>query len=105
MRAGDLDQQIIIQIAAISRGGSGEQIQTWQTWRTVWASIQTTGGNEHFYNPQLVAESTHKILIRHLAGVTTDMRIVWKGRTLDIVYIDPSRQRQGEMYLLCKEVI
>lgn len=105
MRAGDLDQRITIQIAAISRGGSGEQIQTWQTWRTVWASVQTAGGFEKFYNPQLVAESTHKILIRYLANVTADMRITWGSKSLDIIHVDESRRREGELYLLCKEVV
>lgn len=105
MRAGKLDQQITIQIAAISRGGSGEQIQTWQTWRTVWASVQTSGGSESFYNPQLVAMSTHKIKIRYLHGVKPTMRILWRGRVLDIVHIDESRQRQGEMFILAQEMV
>lgn len=105
MRAGELDQQITIQIATISRGGSGEQIQTWQTWRTVWANVQTTAGAENFYSPQLVAEATHKIKIRYLKGLKYTMRILWRNRILDITNIDDSRQRQGELYLLCQEKV
>ena len=103
MRSGDLDQQITIQIAAKSRGVSGEQIDTWQTYNTVWASVQTSGGSESFYNPQLVAMSTHKIKTRYIAGVKPTMQILWRGRILDIVHIDDSRQRQGELFILCQE--
>lgn len=105
MRAGDLDQQITIQVAALSRGASGEQLETWQTWQTVWASVQTSGGSESFYNPQLVAMSTHKIKMRFIHGVKPTMRILWRGRILDIVHIDESRYREGEMYILAQEVV
>jgi SPP1 family predicted phage head-tail adaptor len=105
MKAGDLDQQITIQVAALSRGATGEQIVTWATYKTVWAQVLTSGGFEKFYNPQLVAESTHKILIRYLANVTADMRITWGSKSLDIIHVDESRRREGELYLLCKEVV
>ena len=105
MRVGTLDQRITIQIATTSRGSSGEQIEAWQTWRTVWANVQTTGGSENFYSPQLVAEATHKIKIRYLALIKSTMRVLWQGRILDITYVDPSRQRRGEMFLLCQEKV
>jgi len=105
MRSGELDQRIIIQISTHSRGASGEQIETWQNWQTVWANVQTTGGSENFYSPQLVAEATHKIKIRFLHQIKPTMRVIWRGRILNISYIDPSRQRQGEMFLLCNEMV
>lgn len=105
MKAGELDQQITFQIATKSRGTSGEEKQTWRTWKTVWASVQTTGGSENFYSPQLVAEATHKIKIRYLDVIKPTMRILWRGKILDITFIDESRRRQGEMYLLCKEQV
>ena len=105
MRAGDLNQRITIQISTTSRGTSGEQIEAWQTWKTVSASVQTTGGSEQFYSPQLVAEATHKIKIRYLAGCKPTMRVLWRNRILDINFVDESRQRQGELYLLCQEKV
>lgn len=105
MRAGDLDQRITIQTSTNTRGSSGEMIQTWGTWKTVWAQVQTVGGAERFYSPQLIAETSHKIKIRYLAGVVPTMRILWRGRYLDITYVDVSRQREGEMYMLCREAV
>ena len=100
-----MDQQVTIQIYTKSRGTSGEEVKTWADWKTVWASVQTTGGNEQFYSPQLVAEATHKILMRYIKLVGPDLRLVWLGKTLEITYIDESRYREGELYLLCKEVV
>jgi len=105
MRSGELDQQITIQIATLSRGTSGEQIQTWQTWQTVWASVQASAGSEQFYSPQLVAEATHKIKMRYLYRASPTMRVLWRNKILEITFVDESRQRQGEMFLLCKEVV
>lgn len=105
MQAGTLDQQVTIQIATHTRGTSGEQKQTWQTWRTVWANVQTSSGSENFYSPQLTAETTHKLKLRYLTGLKPTMRALWRGRILDITFVDESRQRQGELYLLCKELV
>ena len=105
MRAGDLTERVIIQNYTTARGTSGEQTQTWQTWQTVWAQVLTTGGSESFYSPQLVAEATHKIKMRYIKLVSPDLRLVWLGKTLEITYVDESRYREGELYLLCKEVV
>jgi SPP1 family predicted phage head-tail adaptor len=106
MQAGELDQRIIIQNYTTVRGTSGEEIATWATWKTVWASVQTTGGAENFYSPQLVAEATHKLKMRYLCGVKRTMQVLWRGKILDITHVDDeSRRRQGEMYLLCKELV
>ena len=105
MNAGELDQQITIQIASRNRDNIGNEIIIWQTWRTAWANVQTTGGNETFYSAQVLTEATHKIKMRYTSRVVATMRILWKGRTLEITYVDSSRQRKGELYLICKEVV
>ena len=105
MKAGELDQRITIQNYVTARGTSGEQLQTWQTWQTVWAQVLTTGGSEAFYSPQLVAEATHKIKMRYIALVDPDIRLLWRNKILEIVYVDESRIRQGELFLLCREKV
>jgi SPP1 family predicted phage head-tail adaptor len=105
MNGRELDQRITIQVAARSQDSIGNEILTWQPWQTVWASVQTSGGTETFYSAQVLAEATHKIKMRYLAGVVAAMRIIWKGRTLEITHVDSSRQRQGELYLICQEVV
>ncbi|MGE5390903.1 MAG: phage head closure protein [Deltaproteobacteria bacterium] len=105
MRIGELDQRIIIEDFTTIRGTSGEEIKTWTPWKTVWAEVQTSSGTENFHNPQLIAEATHKIKLRYLTGVKPTMQIDWRGNILDILFVDESRRRQGEMNLLCREVV
>ncbi len=105
MHIGDLDQRITIQELTTSRGSSGEEISTWTDWQTVWAKVETSSGSEKFYSPQLVSEATHKIKMRYLIAVKPTMRVYWRNREMDILYVDHSRIRQGEMYLLCSEVV
>jgi len=104
MDPGELDQLIMFQnVASKSRGASGEEIDNWADWKKAWASIKTSGGSESFYNPQLVAMSTHKLKLHYMSGINPLMRVRWGVRILDIVHVDDSRRRQGELYLLCQE--
>lgn len=108
MRAGRLDQRITIQIYTKARGTSGEQVDTWQDWQTVWANVSTSGGSENYYNPQIAAVSSHKILTRFIQRPGLEwplLRIVWRGKVLDVVHVDESRFRFGEMYWLCSEQV
>lgn len=105
VKIGELDQRITFQEYTVSRGSSGEEISTWTDWQTVWARVETSSGSEKFYSPQLVAEATHKIKIRYLSGVKPIMKVWWRNRELEILYVDHSKKRQGEMYLLCREVV
>jgi len=105
MKIGELDQRIIIQDNTTVRGSSGEEIAAWATWKTVWAQVQTSSGTEKLYSSQLVAEASHKIKIRYLSGVEPTMRINWSDHILDILFVDHSKLRRGEMYLLCREVV
>lgn len=105
MRIGELDQRITIENYTTVRGTSGEEIQGWASWKTVWAKVQTGSGTENFHKPQLTAEATHKIKLRYLVGVKPTMRIDWRGSILDILFVDESSRRQGKMYLLCREAV
>ncbi len=105
MKIGELDQRIIIQNYTTVRGTSGEEVKSWAPWKNVWAEVRTSSGTENYHNPQLTAEATHKIKLRYLIGVKPIMRIDWRANVLDILFVDESRRRQGEMYLLCREAV
>lgn len=105
MKSGELDQRIVIQNYITSRGASGEEIKAWSDWESVWAQVKTSSGTESFVNPQRIAEATHKIKIRYLHGLVSEMRVVWREKQLEILFVDESQRRRGEMNLLCKEVV
>jgi SPP1 family predicted phage head-tail adaptor len=106
MNAGELDQRITIQVAETAKDSVGNILLTWRELKIVWAKVQTTGGNEQYRAAKQAAEATHKIKIRYLAGLKPQtMRILWQGKTLDIEFIDTSRQRRGELYISAKELV
>ena len=104
MEAGKLNRQITIQIATKTRSTSGAETITWQTFKTVWAGIDTRTGNERYVNQQIVAESTHEITIRYCAGIKPTMRVLYGNRTFDILNVRDIEERHIEMRLTCKEL-
>ena len=85
MRAGSLRHNITIQAKAEVDDGIGGYTETWSTFATVAATISPVKGVEAMELKKLESEITHKIFIRHLAGVTAKMRILFGSRQFDIV--------------------
>ena len=108
MNPGKLDKRVTIQIYTTSRGDSGEQLEIWTDWQTLWANIKNVGGTESFYSQQLIAMCTHKVLTRYISKTTQEwplLRMVWEGRILDVIYVDETRRRQGELFWLVREQV
>lgn len=105
MIIGKMDQRITIQTFTASRGSSGEELASWTNWKTVWAEVNSLSGLENFNSPTTLAEVSHKIKLRYVVGVLPTMRINWREKQLEIIFIDESKRRRGEIQLLCKEVV
>lgn len=54
---------------------------------------------------QLGASETHKVTIRYRSGVTTQMRVAFGSRTLNINGIINRDERNVELTLMCEEVV
>lgn len=106
MDARDLIHRITIQRdAGTTTDAHGQPVPDWKTFAERWAWIQPISGNERYINQQLVASLTHKIMLRYLAGVTAQMRVLFKGRVFEIVAPPVNwEERSIEMVLLCREV-
>lgn len=104
MRAGELRQRIKIQDRVVARNGFGEEIATWSTLATVWASIETPTGGEYQAQDRAGAAITQQVTIRHRTGIEPTMRINWNGRLFEIAAVlDDNLKR--EMRLMCSEVV
>lgn len=64
--------------------GQGGSNETWCDVATVWAYVEPTKSNERFFSQQIQYQRTHKVTIRHLDNVTTDMRFIYDNRTFQI---------------------
>lgn len=103
MRAGELRHLVTIQQAAISQGTDGAAVETWSTFATVYASVEPLVGKEMFASKQVQSQTTHRIRIRHLAGVTSSHRVLFDGRVFNITEVLNLQERNAEMQILAFE--
>ena len=83
--AGKLRERVTVQIASGSTNTLGETVLAWTNSTSVWASVEGVSAREALIAGQQEVNITHRVRIRYLAGLTQQMRFVWRGRTLEIV--------------------
>ena len=81
------DQRIVLQSKSVTRAANGEEIVTWIPVATVWAEIVQLRGREFFAAAQMQEATDVRVRMRYRAGITRDMRVVWRDGTLDIVSV------------------
>lgn len=94
MRAGTLDRRIVIQQRSFTKETSGEEIESWATWKTVWAAWKPEKGAEDFQSDQRVATQKGTFEIRYLAGVDpAKHRVLFEGKLYEIEDVsEPERK-------------
>jgi SPP1 family predicted phage head-tail adaptor len=103
MRAGKLRHQIVIQNMIESHNSYAEVETSWVDYATVYAAIEPIQGREFFAALQVNAETTVRIRIRYLSGVTKKSRVTFEGRIYNIQSIIDADERHREMQLMCSE--
>jgi SPP1 family predicted phage head-tail adaptor len=99
---GRLRERVTIQSATEVRNAIGEVTQTWATYVERWASVEGLSGREVLLRGQQQTEVTHRVRMRYVDGLTQQMRIVWRDRTLEIASLLEHANRT-EHELLCTE--
>lgn len=107
MRAGALRHLVTIQSvtdtpSASSRGGL---TATWADVADVRASIEPLTGRERFAAQVVDAEVSHRIRMRHRAGVVPKMRVKFGTRLFDIRAVLNVEERNRELELLATEKV
>lgn len=92
MRAGTLKHRVTLQRQTPSGGdATWAAPTTWVDEHRVWASVQADAGAESKADNAVMTAVSYTIRIRFLADVTSEWRMLWNGKTLDIVsVIDPT---------------
>ena len=90
MRAGRLDQVFDVEQPVKARTGSGAITTTWTSFASaVWGGFSDQLlGAEKFAAEGFNTQAEYQVEIRPLAGLTTQMRINYNGRYLDILSIN-----------------
>jgi SPP1 family predicted phage head-tail adaptor len=105
MKAGDLRERITVLAYRETKNAMGEMVPVYdETFAEVWASVQGVTAREFLLAGQQQTEISHRVRMRFLTGLTQRMRIVWRGRTLEIVSLLEHANR-SEHELLCQETL
>lgn len=100
--AGELTERITIETPTKAQNSVGETTLTWGTFAEVWAKVQSLSGREAERYGEIVGFSGHKVTIRALPGVATSMRVIYRGRTLEVGAIN-EYDRVWYLELICTE--
>lgn len=105
MRFGWLKHRVTIQIPTRSQNSFKEWVESWSTWKTVWASIEPTSGKRYFEAKQANADIDGIIRIRYLTGLQPFMRIKYGSRIFQIKSIITPREYRSEIHIYYKEAL
>lgn len=87
--AGELNQRITFQQKSVTKNAIGEEVITFADVDTVWAKVMPLRGNAFYAANQQQHVVDARFLIRERAGLTTDLRVVWRGEPYAITNLIP----------------
>ena len=90
--------------ATENRNSLGESILSWATFEEVWANVQGVSAREFLLAGQQQVEVSHRVKMRYLTGLSPQMRLSWRGRTLEIISILEHENRSVHE-LICQETL
>lgn len=105
MEIGRLRHRITLMRQVNEINDYGATITEWKSVATVWAEVKPLSGREYFSAQQVQSEVTTQIWLRYLDGIMPTMRVKFGKRTLEIVSVLNTQERNVSLQLMCKEVI
>jgi len=106
MNPADLKHRITIQAKTETADGLGGFTTSWTTFAgPLWAAVWPTSAKEIIQNQQLSGQVSHRVRIRYVAGVTSDMRILFGSRIFNILSEINPEERCEMLDLVCMEVV
>jgi SPP1 family predicted phage head-tail adaptor len=103
IRAGELRQRVTIQTAAAGTDARWGTVEDWQDVDTVWAKVVPRAATEVTDAKGQQSTVTHDVTMRYRPDVTSKARLVWQGRTLEIVGVVDVDARKRELSIEATE--
>ncbi|AHM56406.1 hypothetical protein EAL2_c11080 [Peptoclostridium acidaminophilum DSM 3953] len=103
MNPGILRHRITIQKHSAAENEIGEKTVGYQDDYSLWARVEPASARDIERLGKTETEVSHKILIRHKAGITSSNRITFKGRIFDIVGIINAGEQNKTLSIFCVE--
>ena len=100
---GAMRHRVTLQRTVRTPDDSGGNVVAWADVATLWAEVEPITAQEAMHLGRLAGEVTHRITLRYRDGVTTDMRLLLRGRPLDIVGVRDLREARRFLVLECRQ--
>ncbi len=102
MKAGQLDQRVIVERLQSGEDDFGQPYSEWATIATVWAAVEPLTGREYFAAGAAQSETTTRIRMRYRPGITSADRVKHGTTTYGITSVIDLRSERRELVLMCK---
>lgn len=103
--AGPMRHRVEVQSAVTTSDTFSQDTEVWTTTTIRNAEISFVAGKMVTNALQNKEEITHLIRMRYFPGMTSDMRLLFKGRVFTIIYIDNVDEKNREYRVLCQEIV
>lgn len=104
MRAGKLNKRVGLQQLTQTPDGAGGFTEEWATIATLWAEVAPVSAFERLQADQLRAGVSHRVTIRHRAGVTAKHRLQLGARTFQVQGVRNPDEANERLVLDCEEI-
>ena len=104
MRAGKRNRLLTIQSNTTTRDSIGQPLASWSDFTTVWANVSIDTATERTSDDKTVNTRTYRFTTIYRDDITTGMRVVLDGQTIELEGVfDPDGKRK-ELVLIGLEV-
>lgn len=104
MRIGAFRNKIVIQHQSTSKDEVGQPLDTWTTFKIVWADIRVQRGLEAIKADKMSSMARASLRIRYTEGITAGMRAIQGSTTYNILSVSPDVATRKYVDLACEIV-
>jgi SPP1 family predicted phage head-tail adaptor len=101
---GQLRQRVTLQAPVDAPDDIGAADRTFSAFAQVWARVETLSAQEQFIEQRLEQSRRCAVMIRWRSDVTSQMRIVFRGRILVIRSVEDRDETPRFLTCLCEEI-
>ena len=81
---GKFKHRIVVETPNLTPDGMGGNTEVWTTFATVWAKLESKRAVSKWFAGNLEHRVTHRITLRYLPGIESNMRISYDSRIFQI---------------------
>lgn len=106
LNIGKMDKRITFLVQGGGTDAMGQEIEgEWQPYKTVWSTVKALRGGEYWEAQKVRPEKTYKVTTRYYPDITTDMKIQYGNKILEIENVNDVNEAHYMLEMQCVEYI